>query len=245
MHGSIASTDVQISMSSRLTGVGKIFWDPWAVYEQESQRPNAFVPFAVFTLTMIALLIVLSTPVMNVALSSVPEAVRAEASGQVASMMETNRWISILSTPLLQGIRVIVIGTVIYCVGSLAGTGDTSREGDFHRALSIAAYASFALLAEEATNAAVVWIMGWENVRHVWDLRPVLGMHYFVEDPSSQRVAFAALQQVNPFAVMYGGLMALGIRRVFATSWATAWLTSAAVIACGVAFVSLVASFRG
>lgn len=93
-----------------------------------------------------------------------------------------------------------------------------SEDGSLHRAVSIAAYASFAILLGELLTYATLRVIGFDHVQYFWDLKPLPGLHYLVGDPDRHRVAFAVLERINFFTLAYGFLLAYGTRRVFRTS---------------------------
>jgi hypothetical protein len=233
------------SLPSRLSRMGKIFSEPTSVFEQEAVHPNAWLPFAIFVTVMAIEIVLISGPMLNVTLNTLPEAVRSSAAADVGAMIDRNRWFAIFLAPLIQGMRVLFLGCFIYAATVMAGSATRHfEEGTLHRAFSIAVYASFALIAEEAANVITIQLTGWENVRYFWELKPVVGLHYLLQDPGNHRVLFVALQRVNPFTVLYAFLIALGVRRVFGASRVAAWSMAIAANVGGIALLALLAGLR-
>lgn len=232
--------EAPVSLLDRLISVGTVFLDPGSVFRREARTPNAFVPFLVLAGSMVLVLFALTDPLSRVAVSAVPADLRADAAPRIDEMVRTNRWVGMALTPIVQGIRVLFLGAIVYGGALLATGGDPAfREGGYHRAVSVVVYSSFVLLAEQILTGISLWLIGWENVEYFWELKPMPGLHYLVEDPRTHHTIFAVLERFNPFTLFYGLLLAVGIRGVFRTSWSGAALISAVGVLAGIAGVGM------
>ena len=197
----------------RLVRLPNIFVEPAEIFDREAAEPNAFVPLLVLAIGLGSLLMAYAGLMVNVALSSGPDLVPA-----MTAMVDQNKWIGLALTPVYIGASALAVGLLIFGVVSVSAPVRHSEGADLHRAISIAAYASLAILVEELLTYLALRIVGFENVQYFWDLKPLPGLHYLVADPDAHRVAFAVLERINFFTIIYGCILAYGTRRVFRTS---------------------------
>lgn len=214
----------------RLLRLPNIFVDPAEIFDWEAAEPNAFLPLLVLAIGFGSLLMAYSEPIVNVALSAVPAASRAELAPTVSAMIEQNKWIGLALTPLYVGASAFAAGVIIFGIASATATVRLTEGGGLHRAVSVAAYASLAILVEELLTYATLTIVGFDNVHYFWDLKPLPGLHYLVGNPDAHRIAFAVLERINLLTALYGFLLAYGTRRVFRTSRLAAATAATSVI---------------
>jgi hypothetical protein len=202
----------------RLVRLPNIFVEPAEIFDREAAGPNAFVPLLVLAIGLGSLLMAYAGLMVNVALSSVPAADRPDLVPAMTAMVDQNKWIGLALTPVYIGASALAVGLLIFGVVSVSAPVRHSEGADLHRAISIAAYASLAILVEELLTYVALRIVGFENVQYFWDLKPLPGLHYLVANPDAHRVAFAVLERINFFTIIYGCILAYGTRRVFRTS---------------------------
>jgi hypothetical protein len=220
----------------RLVRMPNIFIDPAEVFDREAAEPNALLPLLVLSIGLGSLLMVYAGLMVNVALSSVPAADRPDLVPAMRAMVDQNKWIGLALTPVYIGASALAVGVLIFGVVSATTPVRESEGGGLHRAISIAAYASLAILLEELLTYIALRIVGFENVQYFWDLKPLPGLHYLVANPDTHRVAFAVLERINFFTILYAFILAYGTRRVFRTSRAAA-ATAAIAAVLGELFV--------
>ncbi len=225
--------------ASRLA-MGNIIIDPAALFDVEARTPNAWLPFMVLMGIMMLEVLGLSGFMTTVALNAMPESLRTAAGPEIAAMVQRNRWLGVVFVPVLQAVRVLGLGTLLFAAVVLVRGGDLDYEGAaFHRALTVVVYASFALALEEAVNLTSLYLIGAENVRYFWDLRPFPGLHYLLTDPGAHRMAFNVLQRLNPFTAYYGFLLAYGMRRMYGLRWPAASVIATMLVAVGTGCIAL------
>jgi hypothetical protein len=225
---------------SRIAHMSDIFVEPSAVFDQEAEQPNALFPIVVLVIGLTVLLMAYSGVMINIALSAVPEAMRAEVTPSVKAMIEHNRLFGILLSPVYVIVPILATGVVLYGFGTM-GASRHYEGGGLHRAVSIAAYAAFANLLEQVTTYLMLRATRWERLQYFWELKPLPGLHYFVTEPNTHRVAFAVLERVNPFMALYGFLLGYGVRRVFGTSRMVAVLAALTCVLGELAVVAFMA----
>jgi Yip1-like protein len=208
----------------RLVRMPNIFVDPAEIFDREAREPNAFLPLLVLCIGLGSLLLAYAGPMINIALSAVPAADRPDLVPAMTAMVQQNKWVGLALTPVYIGASALAVGILIFAVVSATAPvrqpeGEKGEEdGGLHRAISIAAYASLAILVEQLLTYTALRIVGFENVHYFWDLKPLPGLHYLVANPDVHRVAFAVLERINFFTIVYGCILAYGTRRVFRTS---------------------------
>jgi hypothetical protein len=226
------------------TNLVDIFFDPSKVFDAEAREPRALFPFIVVVLCMAVELLLLAGPMIEVAVHALPVAMRADMAPQVRDLMERNRIWGIALIPIIQGVRIVAISGIVYLGAAMASQG-VDEEGGYHRALSIVAYASLALVVEVAVNLITLYFVGWHGATQFMDLTPVIGMQYLVTDPANHHVAYTVLQRLNPFTLLYAWLLTVGMRRIFRVSWLNAATVAATAVAAGIATVAVTAFIKG
>jgi hypothetical protein len=221
-----------------------IFVDPAEIFDHEARDPNALIPLLVLVIGLGSLLMAYSGIMVNIALSAVPATARAELEPSMAAMIDQNKWIGLALVPLYVGSSALAVGMLIFAVASVTAPNNQSESGILHRAVSVAAYASLAILFEELLTYAALRVIGSDHLHYFWDLKPLPGLHYLVEDPDTHRVAFAVLERINPFTLAYAFLLAYGTRRVFRTSWLAASMTALGAVVGGLCIITLVAVLK-
>lgn len=229
---------------TRVLRMPNIFVDPAEVFEREARDPNALIPLLVLVIGLGSLLMAYTDFVVNVALSAVPAAERADLAPGVAEMIDSNKWIGLALTPLYVGGSALLVGMLIFAVVSVAAPIKQSENGALHRAISIAAYASLAILFGDLLTYAALTVIGSDHVHYFWDLKPLPGLHYLLKDPDTHRVAFAVLERINFFTLAYGILLAYGTHRVFRTSRLTASMTAVVAVLGELCIVTLLAVLK-
>jgi hypothetical protein len=107
----------------------------------------------------------------------------------------------------------------------------------------IAAYASFALVAEEAMRVGVVWLRGVEQIHGPQDLQSFTGIDAFIRTHGMGRIPKALLAEISLFSIWFitlirGGLIGLaGLQRRTATVAAVVCWTYLLVLQVGIALV--------
>jgi hypothetical protein len=228
---------------TRLVRLPNIFVDPAEIFDQEASDPNALIPLLVLAIGLGSLLMAYSGFMVNIALSSIPAAERSELAPSLAEMVGRNKWIGLALAPLYVGASALAVGMLISVVASVSAPLQ-SENGTLHRAVSIAAYASLVILFEQLLTYATVRVIGVEHVNYFWDLKPLPGLHYLVEDPDKHRVAFAVLERINFFTLGYGFVLAYGIRRVFRTSRMVASITALGAVLGEICVIAILAALK-
>jgi hypothetical protein len=224
-----------------LVRMPNVFVDPAEIFDREAAHPNALLPLLVLSVGLGSLLMAYTGLIVNVALSAVPAATRADLAPSVTALVGQNKWIGLALMPLYVGASAFAAGLLIYGVASATAPARETESGGLHRAISIAAYASLAILLEELLTYAALRIVGFDNVHYFWDLKPLPGLHYFVGNPDTHRIAFAVLERINLFTALYAFLLAYGTRRVFRTSRLAAATAAGAAVLGGLFLVAVVA----
>lgn len=225
----------------RLVRLPNIFVDPAEIFDREAAEPNALLPLLVLSIGLGSLLMAYTGLIVNVALSSVPAASRAELAPTVSAMIDQNKWIGLALMPLYVGASAFAAGLLIFAVASATAPARQTESGGLHRAVSIAAYASLAILLEELLTYTALTIVGFDNVHYFWDLKPLPGLHYLIGNPDTHRIAFAVLERINFFTALYAFLLAYGTRRVFRTSRLAAATAAAGAVLGGLFLTAVLA----
>lgn len=229
------------SWTARLLRIPNIFVEPAEVFDHEAREPNAMLPLIVLSIGLGTLLMAYSGLMVNIALSVLPASQRPGLESSTAAMIDQNKWIGAALVPLYVGASALIVGILVYSIASATARVKRSDGADLHRSISIAAYASLAILLEQLLTYVTLRVIGFENVRYFWDLKPLPGLHYLVSNPDLHRVAFAVLERINFFTGFYGFLLAYGMRRVFRTSRMIAGMTAVVAVLGGVVVVSVLA----
>ena len=229
---------------ARILRLPNFFVDPAEIFDQEASDPNALLPLLILTIGLGGLLMAYSGPMINIALSAVPEAARSDVAPRVAEMVDENKWIGLLLAPVYVGAAALAVGLLVFAAASVSGPVKHSEDASLHRAISVASYASLAILVGELLTYATLRVVGFDHVQYFWDLKPLPGLHYLVADPDKHRVAFAVLERINLFTLAYGGLLAYGTRRVFRTSRLAASTVAVTAVLGELCIVMLLAVFK-
>jgi hypothetical protein len=228
----------------RLVRLPNILVDPDDIFTRERASPNALIPLVVLVIGFASLLSAYSSIVVNLALANLPAGERADLAPGVSATVNGNKWVAFVLTPLYVGASALAVGLLVYAVAAVTAPTSRGDSGGMHQALSVAAYASLIILLEQLLTYATIRVIGIHNVHYFWDLKPLPGLHYFVQDPDNHRVAFAALERINPFTVGYGAVLMCGMRSVFATSRLASLATATAAVGGELAFVTLIAVLK-
>ena len=192
----------------------RVLYEPGAVFGRVAEKPKFLAPF--IGVAIIAIILgYLMQPYQQAAMASKIAEI-AQQNPQAAENARKFAGIGILFAPVVYGIILVVVASVLWVLVSVFG-----GEGKWVTLLSVATYTSITVLLVQAIGLVVLKMKGIDQVSSPADLQPALGLNLLA--PGAKGFLGAVLGGINPFALWGMILNAIGIQVTHKTTKGTAY----------------------
>jgi hypothetical protein len=190
-------------MMGAVLDLGRVLFEPTAVYERVRERPRFLAPF--LTLAAITVVIVvLQLPYTKAALAAQLAQTPNVPPERAAAALRVGPIIGIVVAPIAYGLFMVINALILW-----VGTSVLGGEGKFATLLSVTTYASITFTLLQLIGVVVLTMRGPDSITSMLDLQPSLGLDLLA--PDAKGFALGLLRGINPFTLYGVFLTATGI----------------------------------
>ena len=196
---------------SAFADVGRVLFEPEAVFTRVDEKPRFWQPFAVLAVALVVIQILL-LPYAKIALEPMYAAMppdRAETARKFAG-------VGVAFWPIIYGIFMLINAGLLWVVVSLLG-----GEAKFSKLLSVATYASVTFVLTQVITLVIMMVKGKAGITSMEDLQPPIGLDLLL--PGGGPFFSNLLKGINPFSIWGLVLTATGVRVTHKLSKGTAY----------------------
>ena len=206
---------------SAFADVGRVLFEPEAVFTRVDEEPRFWQPFVVLAVALVVIQFLL-LPYAKLALEPMYAAMppdRAAAARKFAG-------VGVAVWPIIYGIFMLINAGLLWVVVSLFG-----GEAKFSKLLSVATYASVTFVLTQVITLVIMMVKGKEGITSMEDLQPAIGLDLLI--PGGGAFFSNLLKGIDPFSIWGVILTAIGIQTTHRTSKGTAYTVAAVAFLIG------------
>jgi len=205
---------------SAFADVGRVLFEPEAVFTRVAEKPRIWQPFVVLAVALVVIQVLL-LPYAKAAMEPFYEQMAAQ-SPERAEQARKFAGLGVAFWPIIFALILLINAGLLWVLVSLVG-----GEAKFAQLLSVAAYVAVTFVLTQLVTLAIMMVKGKESVTSMGDLQPPIGLDLLI--PAGGRFASYLLKGINPFSIWGVILTATGVRVTHRLSKGAAYTVAIAV----------------